>query len=160
MKFKLIIFSMFLLSGCFADETTEISTQKTIALDNRSGVVNEQNQVANRWYTYSQIAQGRRVFQNNCATCHGQQAQGTLNWRKPLADGSYPPPPLDGSAHAWHHSLRALKQTIHQGNIALGGKMPAFKEVLTDAEIEAAIAYFQSKWNAEIYQVWANRVNQ
>ncbi len=85
-------------------------------------------------------------------------AQGiTSNWRKPFSDGSYPPPPLNGSAYAWHHPFSVLKNNIQYGEVALGGKMPAFKDKLTEKEIEAAIAYFQSKWNSEIYNQWVSR---
>jgi hypothetical protein len=35
--------------------------------------------------------------------------------------------------------------------------MPAFKDVLTAADIDAAIAYFQSKWDDEIYALWQER---
>jgi hypothetical protein len=32
--------------------------------------------------------------------------------------------------------------------------MPSFKKVLTQEEKEAAIAYFQSFWSDEIYELW------
>ena len=32
--------------------------------------------------------------------------------------------------------------------------MPAFDEVLTDEQVDQAIAYFQSLWSDEIYSVW------
>ena len=48
---------------------------------------------------------GGKIFNNNCAVCHGQNASGPKgDWREKLADGSYPPPPLNGTAHTWHHS--------------------------------------------------------
>ena len=48
---------------------------------------------------------GAKIFNNNCLACHGQNASGPKgDWREKLADGSYPPPPLNGSAHTWHHS--------------------------------------------------------
>ncbi|WP_245832005.1 c-type cytochrome [Solemya velesiana gill symbiont] len=54
--------------------------------------------ILGRWYTQSQVEQGSKVFQNNCAVCHGQKAQGlAADWRKSLPDGSYPPPPLNGT---------------------------------------------------------------
>jgi len=111
-----------------------------------------------RWYSQEQVKQGAVVFSHNCAACHGDQAQGiTANWRQKMPDGSYPPPPLNGSAHAWHHPLAALKRTIHFGGIPLGGKMPPFRDKLSEAEIEAVIAYFQNMWNDEIYAAWLQR---
>ncbi len=100
------------------------------------------------------IAQGQRLFQANCAVCHGVQAQGAPNWERPGADGKYPPPPLDGSAHAWHHPRSALRQVIKQGTVHIGGGMPAWGDKLSDAEIDAVIAWFQSTWPDEIYAAW------
>lgn len=111
-----------------------------------------------RWYTPQQVAQGQVLFQQNCAACHGDKAEGlTGNWNQPGADGSYPPPPLNGSAHAWHHPLSALQYTIREGGIKMGGKMPGFGDKLTPDEQEAIIAYFQSLWSDTIYSAWLSR---
>ena len=108
-----------------------------------------------RWYTASQVVAGQTVFQSQCAVCHGEQAQGLAeDWRERLEDGSFPPPPLNGSAHAWHHPLTVLLQVINDGGIPLGGKMPAFAEVLSEEEKLAAVAFFQDYWNDEIYASW------
>ena len=113
--------------------------------------------VAGRWYTQSQVDQGREVFAHNCVACHGQEAQGSFAWRRPLADGTYPPPPLNGRAHTWHHPMAALQRTIRDGSTALGGSMPGFKETLSEDEIKAVIAFFQSKWQDRIYRQWEKR---
>ena len=111
--------------------------------------------VPNRWYTKEQVQRGRSVFQTNCATCHGAEAQGlTENWKTRTADGAFPPPPLNGTGHAWHHPLSLLVRSVNEGGIPLGGKMPGFKEKLDDEDILAAIAYFQSYWPREIYMRW------
>jgi len=120
----------------------------------------DEPQVNGRWYTQSQVVAGEKVFRENCAVCHGNNAQGTGDWKKPLADGSYPPPPLNGSAHTWHHSMSILKRVINQGGIPLGGKMPAFQDKLSDEEVKAVIAYFQSKWSSETYEIWESRINR
>ncbi len=116
-----------------------------------------EEKVKNRWYTKTQLAKGKQVFQNNCAVCHGANAQSTPNWRKKLSDGTYAPPPLNGTAHAWHHPMKALVYTIKNGGKPFGGKMPGFEKVLSKEEIKDAIAYFQNFWNDEIYQNWAQR---
>ena len=111
--------------------------------------------VAGRWYSVEQVQTGNKVFQDHCAHCHGAQAQGvTADWRARLEDGSFPPPPLNGSAHAWHHPLSMLLQVINQGGVSLGGQMPAFANRILDTEKLAAIAYFQSFWNDDIYENW------
>jgi len=70
------------------------------------------------------------------------------------ASGHYPPPPLNGSAHAWHHPLTTLKTVIREGGEPLGGVMPAWQGILSEDEITSAIAAFQSYWSDEIYQRW------
>ncbi len=110
-----------------------------------------------RWYSAQQVASGEVLFKQNCASCHGQNAEGTADWKKTDANGNYPPPPLNGSAHAWHHSNELLKSTIQEGGIKLGGVMPGFSGQLSDKEIDSVIAYFQSKWPDDIYLKWAER---
>lgn len=100
------------------------------------------------------VARGSEVYRKNCASCHGGVAQGAPNWQSPGADGKYPPPPLNGSGHAWHHPRAALKMTIRDGTIRLGGSMPAWGDKLPDQDIDAVIAWMQSLWPAEIYQAW------
>lgn len=110
-----------------------------------------------RWYTNGQVEQGAAVFAQNCAECHGANAEATPNWRETIPDGKYPPPPLNGTAHAWHHPLDMLRRQIRLGGAPLGGVMPPFKDKLSAADIDAAIAFFQSKWNDEIYSLWLER---
>ena len=124
------------------------------------GCTENEPKIKKRWYTQSQVTIGQKVFQNNCAVCHGNNAQGTSDWRKRLADGSFPPPPLNGTAHTWHHPMNILKRTIREGGVAIGGKMPPFKNKLSENEIESIIAYFQNKWTPEIYEIWKNKVNK
>ncbi len=107
------------------------------------------------WYTPRQVAQGKILFAENCARCHGNNAQATAHWRRSDADGNFPPPPLNGTAHAWHHSLSLLRRTIREGGGQFGGKMPPFKDQLSPAEIDAIIAWFQSLWPDEIYARWS-----
>jgi len=122
-----------------------------------SGCSDGEPKVDGRWYTPSQVDNGKQLFLVQCASCHGESAEGTADWKTPLADGKYPPPPLDSTAHAWHHPLKGLKLTIQNGGIALGGSMPAFADKLSEEEQYAVISYFQSKWPAEIYSAWVER---
>lgn len=122
-----------------------------------SGENNKEANIEGRWYTLSQVNLGKHVFNKNCARCHGEKAEKTINWKERLPDGSVPPPPLNGTAHAWHHPLNMLLQTIESGGKPFGGKMPPFKNKLTQEEKMAAIAYFQSFWSKEIYDGWEQR---
>ena len=110
-----------------------------------------------RWYDDATVQRGNTLFQQNCASCHKPDASGTSDWKKPDANGKYPPPPLNGSAHAWHHGMALLKQTIRDGGVKLGGVMPPFKDKLSNPDIEAVIAYVQSTWPDKIYTSWLSR---
>jgi mono/diheme cytochrome c family protein len=107
-----------------------------------------------RWYSQAQVDKGKIVFNSNCVSCHGAEAAGTLEWRKPMDDGKYPAPPLNGTAHAWHHPLTALRRQINQGGAKYGGWMPALDEILTGEQVDEAIAYIQSLWPDKIYAAW------
>jgi mono/diheme cytochrome c family protein len=108
-----------------------------------------------RWFTQKQFQLGKQVFTTHCASCHGSRAQGIVeDWKQRNPDGSFPAPPLDGSAHAWHHPLSVLVRQINEGGVKLGGTMPAFGDTLSDEEVIAAIAYFQSFWDEQTYDRW------
>ena len=102
----------------------------------------------------SQVSLGRQVYQANCATCHGANAEGAPNWKTPDAKGNYPPPPHSDVGHTWHHSDRVLYEVIHDGfrnplRADAPMNMPAWGNKLSDAEIRAVITYFKSLWSRE-----------
>lgn len=119
-----------------------------------SGDATDSRTVPGRWYTEAQVRSGEPLYQAHCAACHAADASATADWRTPDALGNYPPPPLDGSAHTWHHPLSVLDDTIANGGIRFGGVMPGFGGVLTRDERLAIIAWFQSLWPGEIYERW------
>ncbi|MCP3687474.1 MAG: thioredoxin fold domain-containing protein [Gammaproteobacteria bacterium] len=108
-----------------------------------------------RWYNASQARQGAGIFEQQCARCHGNDGEASPGWEQ--ASGEAAAPPLNGSAHTWHHSPKQLRKTIQMGGIQLGGVMPSFGEKLADSEIDNVIAFFQSKWPDETYNAWATR---
>ncbi|NNG13559.1 MAG: cytochrome c [Gammaproteobacteria bacterium] len=109
-----------------------------------------------RSHDTAQITHGAAVYKQNCAACHGENGEGAANWRQRDANGQFPPPPLNGSGHTWHHPLGALRYTIRNGTKAIGGSMPGWKGKLSDADIDAVIAWFQSKWPERAYIAWYN----
>lgn len=109
---------------------------------------------ASRGHDVATVERGAKLFQENCAACHGANAQGAPNWQQRGPDGKFPAPPLNGSAHDWHHPKAVLVRTIKDGTARLGGSMPAWRDKLSDEEIEAIIAWFQSLWPEEIYAAW------
>lgn len=110
--------------------------------------------IPGRWYTAEQVAAGAPLYAAYCAACHGPDGSATPDWRTPGPDGHYPPPPLNGSAHTWHHPIGVLSDTIANGGAAFGGVMPGFAAVLDEAERLAIIAWIQNLWSDEIYARW------
>jgi mono/diheme cytochrome c family protein len=98
------------------------------------------------------VSTGRALFEANCAKCHGEHAEGSPGWTRRRADGSFPPPPLNGSGHAWHHPLPQLRAVIGEGRP--GSNMPGWSDKLTDQEIDAVIAYFHSLWPDRAREAW------
>jgi mono/diheme cytochrome c family protein len=134
MKFILLLVTSLILAASASDNTATTSAQN------------------------EQIAQGKQIFEENCQLCHGVEAAGLVkDWQKLDAEGKYPAPPLNGTAHAWHHDMKTLLSTINRGGIPLGGSMPAFKDILTEEEKVAVLIYIQSLWPEELYQVWKDR---
>ena len=132
MKTTLLIFATLALVGC----------ENTLSAQEKS----------------QQIATGKQVFTDNCQTCHGVNARGAVkDWQKPNADGKYPAPPLNGTAHAWHHNMGVLRSTVDRGSIRTGGTMPPFEKALTDEQKTAVLAYIQSLWPKEIYNAWKQK---
>lgn len=103
------------------------------------------------------VARGERIFLENCSECHGKNAEGDQNWREKGDDGKYPPPPLNGTAHAWHHPNKGLQEYVKFGSRDPKGNMKGFEGKLSEEEIDDAIAFFQSKWSEDIYSAWASR---
>lgn len=102
----------------------------------------------------AQVSRGGALYAKNCAECHGVHGEGAANWRQRDAEGMLPPPPLNGTGHAWHHPHATLFEVIREGSPAGMGKMPAWRGKLRDEEIEAVIAWFQSQWSDEAYASW------
>lgn len=101
----------------------------------------------------AQVARGKALFAQHCARCHGDHGQGDAQWRRRNPDGTFPPPPLDGSGHAWHHTHDWLRELIRSGSEPQG-RMPAWGGTLNDQQIGDIIAWFQSLWPDEVYAAW------
>ncbi|MCR4346220.1 MAG: cytochrome c [Sulfuricaulis sp.] len=103
---------------------------------------------------FSTMMRGAKLYQENCAVCHGPQAEGAPNWQRKGPDGKLLPPPLNGAGHAWHHPGTWIRDMIKQGSVNRGGNMPSWDGKLSDDDIEAVIVWIQSRWPDEIYQSW------
>jgi mono/diheme cytochrome c family protein len=72
-----------------------------------------------RWYSQANVDKGSTLFQQNCSSCHGANAEGTLDWKTTDSNGKYPPPPLDGTAHAWSMIIELSNTRIEMGSNAV-----------------------------------------
>lgn len=105
-------------------------------------------------FDFNKVVAGGKIFKENCAVCHGENAQGAANWRIRNPDGKLKPPPLNGTGHMWHHSKVLLMSIISNGTIAQGGDMPAWGNKLSQQEIDEVITWLQTKWPKDIYKSW------
>ena len=100
------------------------------------------------------VALGKRVYEQHCASCHGAKLEGQPNWQQRLANGRLPAPPQDAAGHTWHHPDKELFEITKEGPSAIvpgyQSDMPAFRTVLSDNEIWAALAYIKSTWPPDI----------
>jgi len=149
------------LGGC-GDQASSSAPKPTAATITaavpRQSPVLRQDTLTVRRPDAAQVARGRRVYQANCAVCHGQNGQGTTDWNQPGPNGKYPPPPLDDSAHAWHHPTAMLRQVIRQGSPGGQGDMPAWQGKLSRQEINDVVAYITSLWSGKVYALWYRQV--
>ncbi|UJP04670.1 MAG: cytochrome c [Nitrosomonas sp.] len=138
--------AIILLLGC-SDTVSFNTVVGKPEIDGRTGLIK-------RNLDLGQVKRGFTVYQANCTGCHGLNGEATPDWRKPNPDGKYPPPPLDSSAHAWHHSTEVLKKTILKGTPPEIGSMPAWEGKLTEQEVDDVVVWIKSLWSDEIYDLW------
>ena len=120
-------------------------------------VVNETSVPAVPSLDSERVARGAELYATNCAACHGTDLQGGPEWKRPLPDGSLPPPPHDSSGHTWHHPDDLLLEILaNGGDPTFNSKMPAFGEKLTPDEMRSILEFIKSKWgkDAREFQWW------
>ncbi len=97
-----------------------------------------------------QITRGEVLYAESCASCHGADLEGAPDWRRRNANGRMPAPPHDKTGHTWHHSDRQLFTItkLGVGSVVPGyeSDMPAYQNILSDAEIIAVLAFIKSTW--------------
>ena len=104
------------------------------------------------------LAQGKKVYDAQCAACHGAQLQGQRNWRERDATGRLPAPPHDATGHTWHHPDEVLFNITKFGVAKAANlkdyntAMPVYENVLTDAEIVAVLSFIKANWPPAIRQ--------
>jgi len=100
---------------------------------------------------------GQAVFEGRCAACHQTTGQGL--------PGAFPP--LVGSEYVTGDVARLARIVLHglQGPVEVGGQsfngaMPAWADLLSDAEIAAVLTYVRSSWGNAAEAVSADAVAQ
>lgn len=100
------------------------------------------------------VAEGRAIYAEHCASCHGKNLEGQANWKERLPNGRLPAPPHDASGHTWHHPDQQLFDLTKSGvsEILPGyeSDMPAFRSVLSDPQIWAVISFIKNSWPQDI----------
>lgn len=102
-----------------------------------------------------QIARGQQLYAQQCASCHGARLEGEPNWRDRKPSGRMPAPPHDASGHTWHHPDAVLFGITKEGlgpyaPAGYQSDMPAFKDVLSDDDIRAVLAFIKDSWPQDI----------
>ena len=113
-----------------------------------------------RWYEKERVSKGETLYNQYCISCHNKNAVGTKQWKKMDKDGFLPPPPLNGTAHTWHHDADLLFKIIDEGGALYNGKMPPFKDVLSHQDKLNILAYIQNFWKDETYSIWIEEIQK
>lgn len=114
----------------------------------------------------NQIAIGKALYAQHCASCHGVNLEGQPNWQTRNADGKLPAPPHNDSGHTWHHSDEQLFKITKLGVSAIVpgymSDMVGFQGKISDEEIQAVISFMKSTWSTphRDYQAERNRYQQ
>ena len=95
------------------------------------------------WDLAPLVARGEKVFNTNCAVCHGQNGKG-IGAAKPL-DGS----PVVNDADKLAQVAVVLHGRMVNGTLA----MPSWQGHLSETEIAAAITYTKNSWSNHTGQV-------
>jgi mono/diheme cytochrome c family protein len=98
------------------------------------------------------VKRGEQLYTQYCLGCHGGPTGGSLM--------DYPPR-HNPNGHTWHHPDCQLKEIIKDGGDGMTAmmrrmmappdvpRMPAFKEILTDQDIEAILAFIKTWWTED-----------
>lgn len=110
---------------------------------------------------------GRQLYAENCASCHGTNLEGQPEWRSRGSDGKLPAPPHDETGHTWHHGDTLLfnytklggNEVMRRQGIEFDSGMPGFAEILSDDEIQSILSFIKSTWPERERRIQAERTN-
>lgn len=98
-------------------------------------------------------ARGEPLYNQHCSSCHGQDAVGENPADIYAQDeqGLFAAPPLNGTAHSWHHTDEDLVKSILEGS-ERNPRMPPWKGVLSTEDAQALVEYIKSFWKPEHFE--------
>lgn len=91
------------------------------------------------------VARGEQLYAASCVQCHGGPTGGQI---------SDIPPRHNAEGHTWHHSDCLLAEIVLDGLPPRPGAtgdqvMPAYRDELTEADVEAILAFLKTWWTDE-----------
>ncbi|MFN3286242.1 MAG: c-type cytochrome [bacterium] len=98
------------------------------------------------------VRRGERLYNQYCLSCHGGPTGGSMM--------DYPPR-HNARGHTWHHPDCQLREIIKNGGDEMTAMMrrmmappnaptmPAFRDVLTDEDVDSILAFIKGWWTAE-----------
>ena len=136
-----IILGMFLCS---------LLSQPTIGQSNSKFTIPFKDKIA--------VKIGKKIYQQNCASCHGISLEGQVGWQDQIIEGKRLAPPHDETGHTWHHPDEVLFNMTKYGLEALIGRdypnnMPIYEDILSDGELLAVLAYIKSTWSQRVIKI-------
>jgi len=143
----LIRFKAPLLGICVASAVGAVAASAWFAVHARPGPVVHLADAGDD----SRVELGKHLYRLHCASCHGRYLQGQPLWQLNDGDAGRRAPAHDESGHTWQHSDEALFHMTKYGRFDTTPAdarsfMPAFKDVLSDADILAVIAFIKRRW--------------
>lgn len=108
------------------------------------------------------VENGRVLYDQQCASCHGANLEGQADWQVAGDDGVLPAPPHDRTGHTWHHDngllfdytrLGGQAALEERGIMGFNSGMPGFADTMTDEEIWDTLAYIRSTWPSEVQDI-------
>lgn len=149
MKRVILVSLLLLISACNQDDKTSKSEG---AKPDASGARQTESQ---SMFDLERVARGARLYQENCAQCHGPQAQGHPDWQRARKEGYVAAPPLNGTGTDISLTRKRMVEVIRKGAKRKGVMvMPAWKGRVGDDQIADIISWYQALWPAEAYQQW------
>ncbi len=110
------------------------------------------------------VQAGAKIYQTQCASCHGPNLEGQPDWRTRDVNGLLPAPPHDATGHTWHHADDLLFEITKFGpGVVINDNsykttMPAYRNILSDEEIVAVLSFIKNTWPEE-QRSWQEKVN-